>query len=135
MLEAAVRANGICKLIGERSMADLTKDKRQNKRFKVALEDLIGRLDDDHLVDIIDLSVGGIAIRSGRRLVVGREYIVRLHAREHSLEVQGKVVWSRIVDNKVSPFGQRGPVYVSAMRLQEGSEDRVTDFICDALLE
>ena len=116
-------------------MEDLTKDKRQNKRFKVALEDLIGRLDDDHLVDIIDLSVGGIAIRSGRRLVVGMEYTVRLHARKHGLEVQGKVVWSRIVENKESPLGQQCPVYVSAMRLREGSEDRVTDFICDALLE
>ena len=115
-------------------MADLAKDKRQNKRFKVALEGLIGRLDDDHLVDIIDLSVGGIAVRSDRRLVAGREYIVRLHARKHSLEVRGKVVWSRIVGNKESPLGRQNPVYVSAMRLQEGSEDRVTDFICDALL-
>jgi hypothetical protein len=115
-------------------MADLAKDKRQNKRFKMALEGLIGRLDDDHLVDIIDLSVGGIAIKSGRRLVVGREYFIRLHARNHSLEVRGTVIWSRIVDNKESPFGQRSPVYASAMRLQEGSEDRVTDFICDALL-
>jgi hypothetical protein len=115
-------------------MADLAKDKRQNKRFKMALEGLIGRLDDDHLVDIIDLSVGGIAIKSSRRLVVGREYFIRLHARNHSLEVRGTVIWSRIVDNKESPFGQRSPVYASAMRLQEGSEDRVTDFICDALL-
>jgi hypothetical protein len=115
-------------------MADLAQNKRQHKRFKVSLEDLIGRLDDDQLVDIVDLSVSGIAIKSGRRLAVGREYIIRLNARKHSLEVRGTVVWSRIVDNKEDPFGQRSPVYASAIRLQEGSEDRVTDFICDALL-
>jgi len=114
-------------------MADLAQDKRQHKRFKVSLEGLIGRLDDE-LVDIIDLSVSGIAIKSGRRLAVGREYIIRLNARKHSLEVRGTVVWSRIVDNKADPFGQRNPVYASAMRLQEGSEDQVTDCICDALL-
>jgi hypothetical protein len=115
-------------------MAVLAQDKRQHKRFKVPLEGLIGRLDDDQLVDIIDLSVGGIAIESGCGLAVGREYFMRLQARSHSLEVRGTVIWSRIVDNKVALFGQRSPVYVSAMRLQEESADRVTDFICDALL-
>lgn len=115
-------------------MADLSRDKRQHKRFKVPLEDLIGRLDDDQRVDIVDLSVGGIAIKSGSRLAVGREYLIRLNARRHSLEVRGTVLWSRIVGNKETLFGQRSPVYVSAMRLQEGSEDRVTDFICDVLL-
>ena len=115
-------------------MADLAQDKRQHKRFKVPLEGLIGRLDDDQLVDIIDLSVGGIAIESGRRFAVGREYFIQLQVRRHSLEVRGTVAWSRIVDNKEDLFGQRSPVYVSAIRLQEGSEDRVIDFICDALL-
>jgi PilZ domain len=115
-------------------MADLSEDKRQDRRFKVSLEGLIGRLDDDQLVDIIDLSVSGIAIKSGRRLAVGREYNMRLNARKHSLKVRGTVVWSRIVDNEEDPFGRRSPVYASALRLQEGSEDQVTDFICDALL-
>jgi hypothetical protein len=109
-------------------------NKRQHKRFKVPVESLACRLDDDQLVDIIDLSVGGIAIRSGRRLTVGREYCMRLHALRQSLEVRATVVWSRIADNEESLLGRRGPVYTSAMRLQEGSEDRVTDFICDALL-
>jgi hypothetical protein len=115
-------------------MAVLAQDKRQHKRFKVPLDGLSGRLDDDQLVEIIDLSVGGIAIESSRRLTVGREYFMRLQAQSHSLEVRGTVIWSRIVDNKEGPFGQRSPVYVSAIRLQKGSEDQVTDFICDALL-
>jgi PilZ domain len=115
-------------------MADSSQDNRQHKRFKVSLEGLIGRLDDDQLMDIIDLSVNGIAVKTGHRLAIGREYVIRLNARKHSLEVRGTVVWSRIVDNEEDPFGRRSPIYASAMRLQEGSEDRVTDFICDALL-
>jgi hypothetical protein len=115
-------------------MADSSQDKRLHKRFKVPVEELIGMLDDGQRVDVIDLSVGGIATKSGRRLAVGREYFIRLLARRHSLEVRGTVLWSRIVDSKETLFGQRVPVYVSAMRIQEGSEDRVTDFICDVLL-
>jgi hypothetical protein len=89
---------------------------------------------DDPIKDIIDLSVGGIAIESDYGLDVGSEYFMRLQARNYVLEVQGTVVWSRIVDTREASFGQRSPVYVSAMRFQEGTEDHVTDFICDALL-
>jgi hypothetical protein len=122
------------KIIKERSMVDVAQNKRQHKRFKMSLDSLIGRLDDGQFVDIIDLSVGGIAIKSDRRFPVGKEYLIRLNAGQHSLEVRGTVVWSRIVDHGEAPFGQQSPVYASAMRLQEGSEDRITDFICDALL-
>jgi len=112
----------------------LARDKRQHKRFKVHHEGLIGRLDGDHFVDIIDLSAGGIAMKAGSRLVIGREYFVRLHDPRKSLEVRGMIVRSRLVGKKKALFGDGGPVYASAMRLQEGSEDRVVDFICDTLL-
>jgi hypothetical protein len=116
------------------SGAALARDKRQNKRFKVRHEGLIGRLDEDHFVDIIDLSVGGVAMKAGSRLVVGREYFMRLHDRRKSIEVRGTIVRSRIVETRQVLFGQRRPVYASAMRLQEGLEDQVIDFICDTLL-
>jgi hypothetical protein len=115
-------------------MAAVARNKRQHKRFKAPQEGLIGRLDDDQLVDIVDLSVGGIALMASSRLPIGRECFMRLHARRNSLEVRGTVVRSRIVGRKEALFGQRGPVYASAIRLQEGLEDRVVDFICDALL-
>jgi hypothetical protein len=112
----------------------LTREKRKNKRFKVRHEGMFGRLGEDHLVDIIDLSVGGVAMKTGSRLVIGREYFVRLHDRRKSLDVRGTVVRSRIVETRKVLFGQRKPVYASAMRLQEGLEDQVVDFICDTLL-
>jgi hypothetical protein len=115
-------------------MAALAQDKRQHKRFKVPQEGLIGRLDDGKLVDIIDLSVGGIAMKAGSRLAVGREYFMRLYVRRNGLEVRGTVVRCRIAGKKETLFGQQGLVYASAMRFQEGWEDRVVDFICDALL-
>jgi len=116
------------------SVEALARDKREHRRFKVRHEGMIGRLGEDHLVDIIDLSVGGVAMKTGSRLVIGREYFMRLHDRRKSLDVRGTVVRSRIVETRQVLFGQRKPVYASAMRLQEGLEDRVVDFICDTLL-
>jgi len=115
-------------------MAAVARDHRQYKRFKVPKEGLVGMLDDDQLVDIIDLSVGGIAMKAGSRLAVGRECFMRLHDRKNRLEVRGTIVRSQIVENRQPVIGQGGPVYASAMRLQEGSEDRITDFILEALL-
>jgi len=116
-------------------MAVLAGDNRQYKRFKVPQEGfLVGRVGDDLLVDIIDLSAGGIAMKAGSRLSVGKEYFMRLHDQQHKLEVRGTIVRSQIVENRQAIVGKSGPVYASAMRLQEGSEDRVTDFICNTLL-
>lgn len=115
-------------------MAALARDKRQFKRFKVPKEGLVARLDDDQIVDIIDLSVGGIALKAGSRLAVGREYFMRLHDKKNRLEVRGTIVWSHVVENSKPVIGHGGPVYAAAMRIQEGSEDQITDFICDAIL-
>ena len=115
-------------------MAAVARDHRQYKRFKVPKEGLVGMLDDDQLVDIIDLSVGGIAMKAGSRLSVGREYSMRIHDRKNKLEVRGTVVRSQILENRQPIVGKGGPVYASAMRLHEGAEDRIADFICDTLL-
>jgi len=82
----------------------------------------------------VDLSVGGIAMTAGSRLTVGKEYFMRLHDRRNSLEVRGTIVRSRIMNSRMDFAGQQIPVYAAAMRLQEGLEDRVVDFICDTLL-
>ena len=116
------------------SDADQDREQRLYKRFKVPPGGMIGRLNDEQLVDIVDLSAGGVALRAGSRLSVGREYYLRLHDRKHSVDVRGTVIRSRVVERKQGLSGQWGPVYAAAMRLQEGLEDRITDFICEALL-
>jgi hypothetical protein len=134
MAEAAARAICPGRFIMKLTDAAFDSDKRQHKRFKVRPEGLVGKLDDERFVEIVDLSVGGIAMTAGSRLSVGKEYFMRLHDRRNSLEVRGTIVRSRIMESRMDFAGQQIPVYAAAMRLQEGLEDRVVDFICDALL-
>ena len=48
---------------------------------------MIGRLNDDRLVDIVDLSVSGIAMKANSRLAVGRELkMIELKNRIEELE-------------------------------------------------
>ena len=118
----------------EGTMGTVAGDKRQYRRFKVRDEGMVGRLNGDQLVDIIDLSVGGVALNVRARLVIGRDYVLRLHERGSSLDVSGTVVRSRVAGRRQHLSGHWSPIYASAMRLREGMEDQVADFICDALL-
>jgi hypothetical protein len=109
-------------------------EKRQHKRFPVRDGRLAGRLDRTHTVDIVDMSAGGAALRAGRRLTAGREYTMRFGSLMNSVEVQGVIIRSRLLSSEEAFHGARVFVYSAAMQFREGSEDRITDFICDAIL-
>jgi len=109
-------------------------DKRQYRRFPMDAGTLIGRLGQDHTVDVINVSVGGAAVKADRRFAVGSEYAVKLETPEGGIDVQGVVVRSRIFDVSENIQGKRMPVYASAMKFHEGSEERIADFLCDTIL-
>jgi len=109
-------------------------DKRQYRRFPVAPGTLVGRLGRGHTVDVIDMSVGGAAVKADRRFSVGSEQSVRIETPYGVIDVQGVVVRSRIYDVAENLRGKRMPVYASAMRFHEGSEERIADFLCDTIL-
>jgi hypothetical protein len=74
-------------------------------------------------------------LRAGRRLTPGREYTMRCGGSLNGVEVQGIVIRSRLLSSEESFHGTRVFVYSAAMRFREGSEDRIADFICDAILK
>ena len=109
-------------------------DKRQYRRFPIAERTLLGRLGQDHTVEIIDMSVGGAAVKAGRRFSIGSEQSVKIETPYGAIDVQGVVVRSRIFDVSENIQGKRMPVYASAMKFHEGSEERIADFLCDTIL-
>jgi|MudIll2142460700_1097286.scaffolds.fasta_scaffold246379_2 hypothetical protein len=109
-------------------------EKRNFRRFKLREGALVGRLDQAHAVDVVDLSVGGAALRTDQRFAVGSEYAMRLEILEGGIDVRGVVVRSRMIGTGELYHGERGTVYAAAMRFHEGSEDQIADFICGAIL-
>lgn len=95
---------------------------------------LVGRLGQDHTVEVIDMSVGGAAVKAGRRFAVGSEYAVKIETPDGAIDVRGVVVRSRMLNIRENLQGNRVPVYASAMRFHEGSEERIADFLCGAML-
>ena len=110
-------------------------EKRNYRRFKLREGALVGSLEDRaETVDVVDLSVGGAALRTDMRFSVGSECAIRFEIPEGSIDVTGIVVRSRMIGTGEVFRGERGPVFSAAMHFREGSEDQIADFICCAML-
>jgi len=109
-------------------------DKRQYRRFPMSAGKLVGRLDGDHTVDVIDMSVGGAALKADRRFAVGSEFVVKIETPESGIDVQGVIVRSHMLGVWQNFHGERVPIYASAVKFREGTEERIADFLCGAIL-
>ena len=112
----------------------MDQDKRQYRRFPMAEGALLGRLGQDHTVEVINMSVGGAALKASRRFSVGSEHSVKIETPYGAIDVRGVVVRSRMHSLWENIRGERVPIFASAMRFHEGSEDRIADFLCDTVL-
>ncbi len=97
------------------------------------LIELNGRLSLDDNVEIVDMSFGGVALRAGRRLSIGKEYLFTLRNRENRIDVRGIVVRCKLSGIETRYNGKKASIYTAGMRFNEGSTDRIADFIRNSI--
>ena len=68
-------------------------------------------------VDIINISLGGLAFRTETRLQVGEEYTVTLDIAGKTVAMRGVVAWS-VLGGLESRAGESVPVYSVGMKFQ-----------------
>jgi PilZ domain len=102
-------------------------DKRRYKRYKLELVEVNGRMSLADKVEIIDISLGGVALRVDRRLNPGREYVLRLGDRAKTFDLKCIVVRSELsgIEKKVN--GERAMIYTAGMKFKEDSSVQLTD--------
>ena len=103
------------------------RNKREHTRFD--LIDIQGKMTLANKVEIIDISLGGVALRADRKLDVGREYMIKLGDKGRSIDVKGIVVRSTLVGMEPGPDGENALIYAAGMKFKEGSEDKITAFL------
>jgi len=108
-------------------------EKRRHKRFMLDLIELNGRLSLDDKVEILDISFGGVALKAGRRLSIGREYLFTLKDKENSIDVKGKVVRCKLSGIEKRYNGEKSSIYTAGMKFNEGSADKVAEFIRNSI--
>jgi hypothetical protein len=98
-------------------------EKRQYPRYTV--EGVEGTLLFTTHVDILNISINGVALKANRRLEIGREYILKLEYKDRTVSVNGVVVWSVLSELTDGPYAEKVPVYKAGMRFTDVISDKM----------
>jgi|MudIll2142460700_1097286.scaffolds.fasta_scaffold04490_5 hypothetical protein len=102
----------------------LMQEKRHYPRYIV--EGVEGTLMFTTHVDVLNISISGVALKANRRLEIGREYTLKLEYRERTVSVNGVVVWSVLSELTDGPHAEKVPVYKAGMRFTDIMSEKMT---------
>ena len=102
---------------------------RRHKRFRLDLIEVNGQISLTDKVEILDISLGGVALKVDRRLNIGREYLLKLREEGKTLEVKCIVVRAELSGIEQRANGESVSIYTAGMTYKEGSTARIADFL------
>jgi hypothetical protein len=102
-------------------------DNRRQPRFTV--EGIHGKMTFASEVDILNMSLSGVAIRLDRRLNIGSEYNLKLEVEDTNVSVQGTIVWAALDEVRKRPDGQESAVYSAGMRFTDVVTPRLAQLL------
>ncbi len=108
---------------------NIMKHARRYKRYSLDLIDISGKMSLSNKVEILDISLGGVAIKADRRLDLGKEYLIKLQDKGKTLNVAGIVVRSELSGMEKKDNGESVTIYTAGMKFKDGSIDAVADFL------
>jgi hypothetical protein len=100
--------------------------RRRHPRFTV--EDVRGELVLTSSVEVLNLSLGGVAIRAERRLNIGAEYTLKLEMGDRTIAMQGVVVWS-VLSGMRKVGGEDVPWYSAGLKFAGVLTDKLQGLI------
>ncbi|HJS57926.1 MAG TPA: PilZ domain-containing protein [Vicinamibacteria bacterium] len=99
------------------SISRLCREARRFVRYR--LEGLRGSMVFASHVEILDLSLGGVAILADRRLDIGNEYSLTLERGRREVHVKGVVTWSAVSGLQRRPRGESVTEYAAGLRFDD----------------
>jgi hypothetical protein len=101
-------------------------NKRRHPRYTV--QDVRGHLVLASRVEILNLSLGGAALRADRRLDIGAEYTLKLEMGDRFISMPGVVVWS--VLSGLRPAKDEGaPQYSAGIQFKAAINEKMRDLV------
>lgn len=107
----------------------MEKNARRYKRFAIEAMKIKGRLMFSKVVDIIDVSLGGISLKADRRLNIGSEYILKIEEKGLQVSIKATVVWASLLESIKSANGDLVPIYAVGMKFNESGNDKISRLI------
>ncbi|HUI44554.1 MAG TPA: PilZ domain-containing protein [Nitrospirota bacterium] len=102
---------------------------RRYKRFKLDLIDLSSRMSLIGDVEIIDISLCGVAIKADRKLNIGKECLLMLEYEGKHINVKGIIVRSELSGIEKRADGGTATIYSAGIMFKDESAGRIKDFL------
>jgi hypothetical protein len=80
-------------------------------------------------VEIIDISLGGVAVKADRKLNIGKEYLMTVEAEGKVIKVKGIVVRSELSGIEERADGGKITVYSAGILFKDGFAGKVEEFL------
>lgn len=97
-------------------------NKRRHPRFIV--EGVQGKMVFASQVEVLNLSLGGVAIKADRRLNIGGEYTLKLELAGEAIDIKGLVVWS-VMSGLHKAGEETVPEYSAGLRFKDIFTERL----------
>ncbi len=104
-------------------------EQRKHKRFKLNLVQAHGSMSLADKVEIMDISLSGMALKADRRLNIGKEYSIKLGEAGKTLDVRCIVVRSELSGIEPRAGGVSASIYSAGVIFKEGQADIVRIFL------
>jgi c-di-GMP-binding flagellar brake protein YcgR len=80
-------------------------------------------------VEIIDISLGGVALKTDRRLNIGREYLIKLGYKGKSIDVKGIIVRCELSNIEERSDGKSVSIYSAGIMFKDIPSNTIADFM------
>jgi c-di-GMP-binding flagellar brake protein YcgR len=104
-------------------------DQRRYKRYNLDSVKINGKMVLADKFEIIDISAGGMALKTDKFLNIGKEYVIRLGSKHKCIDVRGRVVRCELSTIERGSDEEGVTIYTAAVMFQDVSPDTITDFI------
>jgi Tfp pilus assembly protein PilZ len=108
------------------------RSERKNKRYKIDSMGIKSRMVLAKYVKILNISIGGVAVQTDKRMTVGSQYTLKIESKGKTLNVKGVVVWSVLAESIRDTRHNIIPIYTAGMKFTDTSPEKtgeIVDFI------
>lgn len=103
------------------------KERRRHERYDT--RDVSGSLLFQTQVDILNISLTGLAVESPHRLEIDRTYDLRIAHDQERVSLSGRVVWCRLAATRRQDKGEIAPVYRAGLRFENTLSDKSQELV------
>lgn len=104
-------------------------EKRRYKRYALDIYDVHGEMLFAKGLKILDISIAGISLKADKRTNIDREYTLKIIAKDQTLILKGKVMWSLLSENQEGAHGDIIPIYTAGLKFTDVSNEKMKEII------